>query len=232
MMPRSRYFRNVAFPLIAVFLSAAVFAGCGKKPEETGSAADRPEQRTDSDARTETKKKNATSEAGTVEMEQLDAEAMFDLGLRYQNGDGVERDFSEATKWYLEAAENGHALAQMLIARQYATGEGVDCDLAESARWYREAAENGIAAAQCRLGQYYFDGIGVEQDYGEAAKWFRLAAENDYSTAQFNLGGCYALGLGVEKDKAEAAKWFRMAAENGERDALDALKELESLDED
>ncbi len=37
-----------------------------------------------------------------------DAEAQFQLGKKYANGDGVEQDYAEALKWYMKSAEHGN----------------------------------------------------------------------------------------------------------------------------
>ena len=44
--------------------------------------------------------------------EQGDAEAQFNLGVMYANGEGVTQDDKEAVKWYRLAAEQGNAEAQ------------------------------------------------------------------------------------------------------------------------
>ena len=44
--------------------------------------------------------------------EQGHANAQFDLGVIYDNGDGVPQDYAEAVKWYRMAAEQGYATAQ------------------------------------------------------------------------------------------------------------------------
>jgi len=40
------------------------------------------------------------------------ANAQCNLGLRYDNGQGVKQDYTEAARWYRKAAEQGYALAQ------------------------------------------------------------------------------------------------------------------------
>ena len=51
--------------------------------------------------------------------EQGQAEAQFNLGMTYHNGEGVPRNDSEATKWYRKAAEQGHAEAQYNVVSIY-----------------------------------------------------------------------------------------------------------------
>ena len=45
--------------------------------------------------------------------EQGDAEAQFNLGFCYEDGRGVEKDYSHAVKWYRKAAEQNYAPAQL-----------------------------------------------------------------------------------------------------------------------
>jgi uncharacterized protein len=53
--------------------------------------------------------------------EQVDAWRQDDLGLRYENGWGVPKDYAEAVKWYRLAAEQGDAEAQINLGRMYET---------------------------------------------------------------------------------------------------------------
>jgi TPR repeat protein len=147
--------------------------------------------------------------------EQGNAAAQFNLGLCYDNGEGVVKDEVEAVKWYRKAAEQGLAQAQSNLGLRYASGEGVAKDEVEAAKWYRKAAEQGHTQAQSNLGVCYAYGQGVLKNKAEAVKWYRKAAEKGLDSAQLNLGGCYFRGEGVEKDKVEAVKWFRKSAEQG-----------------
>ena len=51
-----------------------------------------------------------------------DAEAQFQLGKKYANGDGVEQDYAEALKWYMKSAEQGNAKAQNNLGIMYDWG--------------------------------------------------------------------------------------------------------------
>lgn len=77
-----------------------------------------------------------------------EAKAQFELGKKYNNGDGVAQDNAEAAKWYRKAAEQGHVGSQYNLALIYSEGEGVAKDCAEAAKWWRKAAEQGDAGAQ------------------------------------------------------------------------------------
>ncbi len=155
-----------------------------------------------------------------------DADAQFNLGLMYANGDGVPKDSAEAVKWYRKSAEQGSALAQTNLGLMYANGTGVPKDAVEAVKWYRLAAEQGLDSAQFTLGVMYANGTGVPKDAVEAVKWFRKSAEQGNAAAQFNLGWMYDTGNGVPKDEVEAVKWYRKAAEQGEPIAEFALGEM------
>ena len=61
--------------------------------------------------------------------------------ILYYKGIGVPQDKVEAAKWFLKAAEQGNAEAQLNIGLMYDNGEGVQQDKMEAAKWYRKAAE-------------------------------------------------------------------------------------------
>jgi len=150
------------------------------------------------------------------------AEAQFNLGNKYDDGQGVPQDFAEAVKWYRMAADQGYAGAQVMLGFlgvMYEKGQGVPQDDAEAVKRGRKAAEQGDAGAQNNLGVMYFQGQGVPQDYAKAVKWYRKAAAQGSSYAQYNLGWMYSEGQGVPQDYAESAKWYRKAAEQGDAGA-------------
>ena len=51
--------------------------------------------------------------------ERGNAQAQFNLGMMYENGQGVRQDDAEAVKWYRLAAEQGFAPAQVLLDTIY-----------------------------------------------------------------------------------------------------------------
>jgi hypothetical protein len=122
-------------------------------------------------------------------------------------------------QFYLWAAEQGDAAAQVYLGSMYYEGEGVKQDYAEAVKWFRKAAEQGHAEAQYNLAVRYAKGEGVQQDDAEALKWCSKAAEQGCAEAQYNLGFIYYNGQGVQQDYAEASKWFRKAAEQGHASA-------------
>ena len=122
-----------------------------------------------------------------------EAQAQYNLGLKYGAYEDGPQDAAEAVRWYRLAAAQGHPQAQFALGVMYANGEGVSKDGAEAVRWYRRAAEQGRADAQVNLGFMYGAGLGVPQDDAEAVRWFRLAAAQGRADAQRSLGRCCAV---------------------------------------
>tara|TARA_R110002153_G_scaffold124560_1_gene271124 strand:- start:384 stop:839 length:456 start_codon:yes stop_codon:yes gene_type:complete len=79
--------------------------------------------------------------------EQGDADAQYNLGVMYDNGQGVPQDFKQAVKWYRKAAEQGYADAQYNLAIRYYKGQGVIQSNKQSYIWNAIAAANGHEGA-------------------------------------------------------------------------------------
>ena len=150
---------------------------------------------------------------------QDDAETLYNIGLRYYNGNSVAQDYAKAVYLFRQAAEQGYASAQNDLGYCYQYGQGVTKDYAQAVYWYCKAAEQGFAPAQYCLGYCYHYGQGVTKDDAQAVEWFRQAAEQGFAPAQNNLGYCYQYGQGVTKDYTQAADWYRKAAEQGDATA-------------
>jgi TPR repeat protein len=67
--------------------------------------------------------------------EKGEAKAQFNLGLMYDNGQGVPQDYNEAAKWYTKAAEQGFPAAEYNLAGMYEDGRGVPLDYKEAVKW-------------------------------------------------------------------------------------------------
>jgi len=104
-----------------------------------------------------------------------DANAQFNLGLRYNTGNDVTKDKKEAVKWFRKAADQGNAEAQNKMGWCCYHGSGIEQNASKAIEWYRLAALQGNTAAQYKLSRCYKDGQGVTKDPKEAAKWYALA---------------------------------------------------------
>lgn len=146
--------------------------------------------------------------------------SQYQLGLRYETGNGIEQDPKKAAEWYLLSAQNGYPEAQNSIGNGYLNGYGVEVDNSEAVRWYLSAATQGNGDAQNNMGWCYEYGIGVDADIKEAVRWYRMAAEQGNPLGQNNLGVCYQFGKGMKENGEQAVKWYRLAADGGNATAI------------
>ena len=166
----------------------------------------------------EAQRKRATNEGN--------AEAMFNLGLLYANGQGVTQDYVRAREWYEKAAEKGFPSAMGNLGVLYHNGQGVAQDYVRAREWYEKAAEKGFPRAMGNLGVLYHNDQGVAQDYAKAREWYEKAAANGNATAMLNLGQLYEEGWGVAQDYGKAREWYEKAADKGEPRAKAQLEQL------
>ena len=75
--------------------------------------------------------------------EQNVADAQYNLGVCYANGQGVTEDDAESVKWFRKAAEQNFADAQYNLGVYYDSGEGVAKDEVEAYKWWLLAAGQG-----------------------------------------------------------------------------------------
>ena len=144
-----------------------------------------------------------------------DAIALCNLGYRYEKGNGVPQDYTEALKWYRRAAKQGQASAQCNLGQMYYHGKGVRTNLPEALKWFLKAANQDDASAQYNLGIIYDFGEGVKTDHAESLNWFLKAGNHGLAEAQYDLGCIYSHAQSQPVDYTEAYKWFRRAAELG-----------------
>lgn len=110
-----------------------------------------------------------------------------DLMALYTQNRSTAFNFSQAAKWYMQAAEQGHGAAQSNLAALYRNGLGVDEDVAQAFRWYSLAANQGVIDAQYQLGLMFEQGIGTVMDLQEALFWHTKAADQGYLQSQQRL---------------------------------------------
>lgn len=143
-----------------------------------------------------------------------DAEAQFELGKKYYEGLGVEKNYSLSIELFRKAAVQNHPRAQNAMGVMHKNGFGVEKNSNVAVDWFRQAAEQNYPAAQNNLGLMYEFGEGIEQDYIEAVDWYRRSAEQGHVISQFKLGYMYDIGLGVKQSDTDAVLWYEKAAEH------------------
>ena len=117
----------------------------------------------------------------------ISPEALFNLALLYEKGEGVAPDLRKAFSFYKRAAEIGDAPAQCNLGVAYLEGLGTRQNLTEGIKWIRKAAFQGDAIAQYILGMAYCDGEGVRKNIRYAQIWLGKAAQQGHKKASAKL---------------------------------------------
>ncbi len=145
------------------------------------------------------------------------AKAEYNMGICYEQGHGVTKDYAQAIYWYQTAADHGMAAAYTNVGHMYISGKGVPKDHDEAKRWYRKAAEAGDPVGQCNLGYMLEQSTGEDWNTEEIIKWYSKAAEQGNAQAQNNLGNFMITqnGYEAEYDLFEAFRLILKSAEQG-----------------
>jgi TPR repeat protein len=169
--------------------------------------------------------------------------AQQSLGVMYEFGQGVRKDYKEAVKWY-SLSKKQKNVGYKAKARS-AIYKLAKKNVSEALEILVNDAEKGSVIARRQLSRMYQLGLGVSQDNHEALKWYQFDAEhvfaqaktemvkwarkngpqtlktlsndaeNGSAEAQMKLGMIYQLGLEVSKDEKRAVEWYRLAADQG-----------------
>ncbi len=98
--------------------------------------------------------------------------AQFNIGLMYQEGQGVPQNFSEAAKWFERSADQGYVKAEHNLGAMYATGRGVKRDYVQAYKWMSLCAAGGDGGCASQRDQ-----IAQKLSAGKLAKAQQLASE-------------------------------------------------------
>jgi TPR repeat protein len=133
---------------------------------------------------------------------------LFNLGLCFQHGKGVRKDYPQALSCFQKAAVEELAVAVCHLGSLYEAGDIVRRDRSAAVRHYLLAAGLGSADAMYNLGVYYER---VEQHLGRVSEnaertsehWLTYAARFGQSEAQKAL----ALRRQRENEHEKSVSW-------------------------
>ena len=116
-------------------------------------------------------------EAKKLEAAKGDPIVLHELGDLHYLGKGTARNYGEAFKAYLAAAEKGNVLSEATVAWMYRSGQGTAADYKKALEWYTKSAEKGHVESQMGLAEIYYNQRGLpKRDFPSAYKWYLIAA--------------------------------------------------------
>ena len=151
-----------------------------------------------------------------------EAQAQFELGQLYAQGQDVPKSLVKARTWLTKASEQGHLAAQVELGRalfltNYPYGRHKYAEF-EAHYWLSQAAQKEHKVAQYLLGKMITKHLDyTSKDYlDDATYWFEKAAAQNYIPAILELAEIYEKGRGVGVDHAKAYSFYTKAATLGD----------------
>jgi len=159
--------------------------------------------------------------------EVLNDKSLFELGLAYFNGVGVEKDPCRAAEYFRKLAKKGHVDSQYNLAVIFETNM---CKCSESdekaAFWFQKAAEKGHIYSTYNLGLMNLKGRGVKQNYNKAFELFLKGAKAGHAGSQYWAAVMLGKGVGTEKNIKLSILFLQQAASQNNKQAIQLLKLL------
>jgi len=130
--------------------------------------------------------------------------AYRNIGLLYEDGLGVPKNYLEAAKHYQQAIDRGCAFAQQdldrlfnkqdisseglnLIGLMYGNALEISKNYTQALKWYEKSKAQGFAPAYRNVGCLYEHDAGISKSYPEAARHYQQAIDRGYAFAQQDL---------------------------------------------
>ena len=148
----------------------------------------------------------------------------YEIAKRYDNGEGVDKDYKISLSYYLKAANMGFNLAEYGVAYAYEEGFGTDKYPKLAFEYYKKAYEHGNRLAINQYGFCLANSFGTDKDYKLAFQLFKEGEGFNIKDCIDNLGWCYYYGHGVGKDLVKAKEYIKRGADMGDKWAQDKLK--------
>ncbi len=147
-----------------------------------------------------------------------DARACTNLGVMFENGQGVYRDDVKAAELYARGCENDDSFGCTYLGFMYHSGRGVPKSPVKAYEMFRLGCADSRSDACTHLGILYETGEGVSsRDYGRAGRFYSQGCAGHHAPGCRRLGLLYDKGLGVAVDPVQAAELYRLAC--GGKDA-------------
>jgi TPR repeat protein len=143
------------------------------------------------------------------------SEVMFQLGVMYCSGHGVEKDTEQGEEWFDLANSEDLDFTEHIVRLFHVSEDMQNFTLAH--KWYKllEALDyrNGNEVVQLGLGLLYEYGDGVEQDYQKALEYYTKLTDEDLDVGKLRLGLMHYYGKGVPVDYQKSFELFKRVGE-------------------
>ena len=159
--------------------------------------------------------------------------AMNRLGVLYQEGTVLLRDYAEASRLFCQAAEAGDANGQFNCGLAQFNGQGTERNVEQAIANWEAAAEQDNIAAQNFLGQLWLNGdeaSAIAADADKARGYFQKTAEAGNALGLYQMAALEGApnAAGEPANPVEAYKFASLAAVRGLAEAGVLRDQLEA----
>ena len=112
------------------------------------------------------------------------AQAMYELGVRFAGGNGVEQDYEKAKNLYEKAKRSNNQSAVNALGMMYVNGDGVDVDYEQALFLFNASTAAGSDIGMYNLAFMYENGYGTDVDLSTAEMYYKMSADMGNASAQ------------------------------------------------
>ena len=142
------------------------------------------------------------------------AEAMESIGLMYERGHGVARDYASAQRWYEKAIAAGNSDGYWRISWLYRKGgPGIEQNHASAKWWAEKVIAAGNRNGYMLIGSLYEEGgPGLKRNYASAKRWYEKTIAAGSRLGYVLIGSLYEEGgPGLKQDLEQACRYYQKA---------------------
>ena len=131
----------------------------------------------------------------------------FELGMLYEMGLDVEKDFPLSHRYYKKASSNGNEVASFLVGLNYLDGVGVKKSINSALEWFLISSEKNHPKAMYNASSIIIHNK-FESYYKQALKLLLALESKGYVNSYYLLFKIYYQGIGVSQNSSKALSYL------------------------
>lgn len=136
--------------------------------------------------------------------------AMFNLGICYQNGEGVVKNFPKAFDLFKSASNIGDFDSTFQCYLFLSRGIGIERNLGDSLKFLQVAVDNDYAKGYVEYGLWL---LFTQNDEQGAVSYFQKSSLEYLKRGKFWFGYCLLQGIGIQKSFYRGLELIRQSYE-------------------
>lgn len=136
------------------------------------------------------------------------AQAMWELGVLYENGEGVNQNQFTALDWFRKSEFASAVEAPDSFYVTGNNGELTEVSVSQYIQHLTQQAQSGLTDAKFALAKIYDAGVVVKADLPQAFNWYLSAATDGHTKAAQLVSYFYCRGITVPRSPEKANVWL------------------------